>query len=180
MESFIALATQRRSIRKYQQRPVEPEKTDLILSAALMTPTSKNLREWEFYVTDEAAALQTLAGCRTYGSSMLREAPLAIAVACDASETDTWQSDGAIAAYQMLLCVEDIGLGGCWVQVYGREGAEELVKSVLHIPEHLTVLCLVAIGYKNEEKRPHNTEKLLREKIHYPTHDTKENASQQA
>ncbi len=172
METFLNLALQRRSIRRYQERPVEREKTDLILKAALSSPSSKHLNPWEFVVVTDRDTLSAMSACRTYGSSMLAGAPLGIVVCVDASLTDTWQCDGAIAALDMLLCAEDLGLGGCWVQVYGRAAdsglsAEQMIKDLLSIPRHLSVLCVVSIGYKEEEKKHINPDKLQYEKLHY-------------
>ncbi|MBQ9705253.1 MAG: nitroreductase family protein [Paludibacteraceae bacterium] len=179
MNTFLQLALQRRSIRKYEDKPVEQDKVQTILQAALASPSSKHLNPWEFVVITDRDVLTRLSACRTYGSQLLQGSPLGIAVCVDADATDTWQCDGAIAALNMLLCAEDLGLGGCWVQVHGRgvkaadgpDGedipAEVLVRRLLSIPEKLTVLCIVSIGYKAEEKRSINPEKLQYEKIHY-------------
>ncbi|HCS87582.1 MAG TPA: NAD(P)H nitroreductase, partial [Bacteroidales bacterium] len=157
----------RRSIRRYQDRPIEREKTETLLQAALASPSSKHLNPWEFVVVEDKDMLCRMAGCRTYGSQMLKEAAAGIVICMDASQTDTWQCDGAIAAENILLCASDMGLGACWVQVYNREGAEELVRSVCKIPEQLHVLCIISLGYPNEEKRPINPEHLQYDKIHY-------------
>ena len=174
MKSFIDLALQRRSIRKYQDKPVEDDKIETILQAALASPSSKHLNPWEFVVVTDKALLQKMSTCRTYGSSMLKDTPLGIVVCVEASLTDTWQCDGTIAAHNMLLCAEDLGLGGCWVQVNGRTlsedentTADEYIRTLLNIPDSLRILCIVSIGYKAEEKKPINTEKLQYEKVHY-------------
>ena len=174
MTTFLELALKRRSIRKYLDKPVEDEKIQTILQAALASPSSKHSNPWEFVVVSDREVLQKMATCRTYGSSMLQYSPLGIAVCVDPAVTDTWQCDGAIAALNMLLCAEDIGLGGCWVQVNGRtlsedetKTADEYIRELLNIPGNLRVLCVVSIGYKAEEKKMINTEKLQYEKIHY-------------
>ena len=170
--SFLDLALRRRSIRKYQDRPVEKEKIETLLQAALASPSGKHLNPWEFVVVEDREVLSKMAKCRTYGSLMLENSPLGIVICLDANLADTWQCDGAIAALDMLLCAEDIGLGACWVQVYGRESeegksAEQMIRDLLGIPDHLNVLCIVSIGYKLEEKKPINPDKLQYEKVHY-------------
>ncbi len=167
MNNCLDIILHRRSIRRYQDRPIEREKIETLLQAALASPSSKHLNPWEFVVVDNKDMLCQMAACRTYGSQMLKEAAIGIVICADASQTDTWQCDGAIAAENMLLCASDMGLGACWVQVYNREGAEELVRSVCKIPEHLHVLCIISAGYPNEEKRPINPEHLQYDKIHY-------------
>lgn len=165
--SFLELCRQRRSIRNYTAQPVEKQKVEQILQAALMAPSAKRLQPWQFVVVDDKATIEQLAACKQYGSRMLLEAPLAIVVAADASLTDTWQCDAAIAAHNMLLAAEDLGLGACWVHVYEREQAEERVRALTGIPDKLNVLCIVSIGYKNEQRRTYELDKLPYEKIHY-------------
>lgn len=174
MNSFLELAQNRRSIRKYTDQPVEPEKIEQLLQAALMAPAGKRLNPWEFVVVTDHEVLTKMAGCRTYGSTMLENSPLGIVICCDPTISDTWRFDCAIAAENILLCAEDIGLGACWVQVIQRfvkedsdETAEQLVRKLLNIPKHLNVVCIISVGYKNEERKPREIDKLQYEKIHY-------------
>ncbi len=172
MKDFRELVLRRRSIRKYEDKPVEREKIEQILEIALASPSGKHINPWEFVVVEDHDALVQMSSCRTYGSQMLASAPLGIVIALDTAKADTWQCDGAIAAMDILLAVEALGLGACWMQVYGRkdendEPAEDMIKRLTNMPEHLTVLCVIAIGYKGEEKKPINPEKLQYEKIHW-------------
>lgn len=157
----------RRSVRRYQERSIEPDKTEQLLQAALASPSSKHLNPWEFIVVEDKDVLAKMSGCTTYGSKMLKEAAMGIVVCVDSSLTDTWQCDGAIAAEHILLCASNIGLGACWVQVYNREGAESLVRELCNIPKRLNVLCIISLGYPNEDKKPINPEHLQYDKIHY-------------
>ena len=116
-------------------------------------------------VTDEQV-LRKLAGCKTYGSQMFNTAMAGIVVAADSSLTDTWQCDGAIAAEHMLLAAEEQGLGGCWCHVYGRDESEQMVRELTGIPENYAVLCVIALGYKGEERKNYDLQKLLYNKIH--------------
>ena len=165
MDSFIELCQRRRSIRKYTDQPVEQEKTDYLLRCALMSPSSKRTNPWEFVVVRDEAKLRSMASCRTYGSQMFETAMAAI-VALDPSLSDTWMADGAIAAEHILLAAAEQGLGACWCQVYQREGAEELVKGLCGIPEDRTVLCVISLGYPDEERSMYDLSRLKYEKVH--------------
>ena len=165
MDSFEELCRSRRSIRQYKAQPVEQEKIDYMLRCALMSPSSKRTNPWEFVVVRDEAKLRAMEGCRTYGSGMFKTAMAAIVVALDTTLSDTWMADGAIAAEHLLLAAEEQGLGACWCQVYQREGAEELIKSLCSIPADRTVLCVISIGYKDEERKPYDPAKLLYDKI---------------
>lgn len=166
MTSFLTLCTQRRSIRKYTSEPVAKEQLDTILQCALMSPSGKRINPWQFYVLTKEEQLRPLAQCRTYGSGMFLTAMAGIVIAVDASLTDTWALDAAIAGENILLAAADLGLGACWCQVHDREGAEALVKQVAGIPENLTVVCVISLGHKDEERKDYDLTKLPYEKIH--------------
>ena len=181
MEDFRSLCQHRRSIRTYQDREVEPEKIHYMLQCALMAPSSKRTNPWEFVVVRDQQTLRRMEACRTYGSGMFRTAQAAIVVALDPELTDTWQADGAIAAEHLLLAAEEQGLGACWCQVLNRPAApqrektadaprektaEDLIRELCAIPETLRVLCVISLGYKDEERQLYDLDKLKYEKVH--------------
>lgn len=168
---MLELLKTRRSIRKYQDKKVEQEKVDAILKAALMAPSSSNRRSWELYVVEDKEKLSKLSKCRERGSQLLEGAALAIVVAIDGEPYDVWIEDASIAAVIMQLAAHSLGLGTCWVQVRGRQynettSSEDYIKEVVGISETAKVECIIAIGYPDEVKEPHDEEKLLYNKIH--------------
>lgn len=172
MKTFHDLAKNRRSIRKYLEKSVEREKIEQILQTALMSPASKRTNGWEFVVVEDKEMLKKMSECRPFGSKLVEGAPLAIVVIADSEKSDVWYEDASIAATFIQLQAEDLGLGSCWVQVHNREKneqqtAEDYIKGLLNIPQNLCVLNIVAIGYKDEERKPYDEEKLQYEKIHW-------------
>ncbi len=172
MQDFLILLQHRRSIRKYLDKAVEREKTEKILQAALMSPAGKRLNPWEFVVVEDREILKQMSSCRTYGSRLLEGSPLGIVICADSELSDTWQFDSAITAMNMMLEASDLGLGSCWVQIYNRASeanisAETMVRNLLDIPEKMSVVCVISIGYINEERKPYDFEKLPYQKIHY-------------
>ena len=80
----------------------------------------------------------------------------------------------SIAALIIQLAAQDLDLGSCWVQVYNRmhtetETAGEYIRGLLNIPDNLEVLNIVTLGYKNEERKPYDEEKLSYDKLHRNT-----------
>lgn len=69
----------RTSIRDYEARPVEKEKVEKMLRAAMAAPTAMNKQPWHFVVVDQRSVLDSLAGANPY-AKMLLKAPLAIVV----------------------------------------------------------------------------------------------------
>jgi len=171
MTSFFELLKTRRSIRKYLPKAVEPDKISQIIQAALMSPASKRSNPWEFIIVQDKEMLVKLSECRPHGSQMLAESPLGIIVIADKTKSDIWIEDASIAAIIMQLQAQDLGLGSCWIQVYGREKdehttAEKYICELFDVPEKYSVLCIVSIGYPNEERKPFDIEKLATDKIH--------------
>ena len=103
---------------------------------------------------------------------MLVDSPLGIVIIADKTKSDVWMEDASIAAIIMQLQAQDLGLGSCWIQVYGREytegkTAEQYILELLNIPDQYSVLCILSIGYPNEERKPFDTQKLAVDKIHF-------------
>lgn len=166
---FLSLIQNRRSIRKYTGQPVEPEKIEKIVEAALRAPSSRGLNPWEFVVIDDKALLEKMATSKPHGSSFLKNAPLGIIVTAD-DAIDTWVEDCSIAATFVKLAAESLGLKSCWVQIRDRKhdessSARDFVAELTGLPENLNVLAIIAIGYAAEEKAPHGSDTLQYEKV---------------
>ena len=171
MIGISTLIQQRRSIRKFLPQAVETEKIDLLLKSVLMAPTSKNSKSWQFVVVDDPALLQQLSTSRPMGSALIANAPMAVVVLADPSKSDAWLEDAAIASVFLQLQAEDLGLGSCWVQIARRPhnddvSAEQYIRDLLQVPDDLNVVNVIAIGYKDEERRPYDEAKLPYDKVH--------------
>jgi nitroreductase len=168
---FYDLLKSRRSIRKFRNREVEKEKIDTILKSALLSPSSRASRPWEFIVVAEGELLKKLSGCREHGSAFLAGAPLGIVVIADPEACDVWVEDASIAAIIIQLSVQSLDLSSCWIQVReryhsGEVKAEDYIKGILEIPSKYRIECIIAIGYPNEEKKAYDDNELLYDKIH--------------
>ncbi len=149
---FSQVLKQRRSIREFSPRNVENEKIIALKDALMLAPTSKSNYPCTFYIVKDRDAINRLAETKQHGSSFLKNAPLVVAIAADIAISDVWIEDAAIATTFLMLQVTNLELGGCWVQVRNRfhndkTKAEDYVKELLHIDEHLSVLALYGIGY---------------------------------
>jgi len=168
---FKDLVKVRRSHRKFTGEEIDGEDVKTILRAALMAPTSKGQRAWQFVVVDNKMDLEKLADAKDLGGQFLKDAPLAVVVLGDPLQNDCWVEDGSIAAISMQYQAEALGLGSCWVQMRGRglsdgTSADMVIRGVLDIPEELSCLCVVAIGHKADERKPQNEDKLKWENVH--------------
>ena len=169
---FHSLIRNRRSIRRYEDRPIEAEKIDLLLEAALRAPSSNNRQPWEFVVVTDNALLVQLSSAKPHGAGFLKDAALGIVVCADPGKCDVWVEDASIAATFIHLAAASLGLGSCWIQIRKREyaggrPARERVAELLGLPDNLEVEAFIAVGYPAEEKAPHPQEDLPVEKLSY-------------
>jgi nitroreductase len=171
MTDFKDLVQLRRSHRKFTEQEIDAEDVKLILRAALMAPTSKGQRAWQFVVVDDKTDIEKLSDAKDLGGQFLKEAPLCIVVLGDPLQNDCWVEDGSIAAISMQYQAEELGLGSCWIQMRGRgleDGtpADTVIRGVLDIPDNLNCLCIVAVGHWTDERKPQDEEKLKWENVH--------------
>lgn len=171
MKDFKDLAQMRRSHRKFTDEEIAAEDVKLILRAALMSPTSKGQRAWQFVVTDDPADIEKLADAKDMGGQFLKGAKMVVAVLGDPLQNDCWVEDGSIAAISMQYQAEDLGLGSCWAQMRGRgladgTSADTVIRGILDIPENLSCLCLLGFGHKADERKPQNEDRLKWENVH--------------
>lgn len=166
MDVLEAINT-RRSIRKYQDRPVEEEKLRTVLEAARMAPSWSNLQCWRFVVVRDPTTRATLSDLSfvesffsAYGfkknpaQKAIAEAPAVIVACADPARSGTmgdqhyYLADLGIAAQNLMLAAHDAGLGTVFVGVFD----EEKVRALLGIPADIRVVGLFPLGYPLEEK----------------------------
>lgn len=165
MDNFGDLARRRRSVRRYSKRCVSGEDVLAVVRAGLMSPSGKGLKSCSFVVVDDAGVLRDLSRCKESGGEFVSGAAFAVVIVCSSDVSDTWIEDGSAAGMMMLLAAEDLGLGGCWVQVRGRRDvcgvcAEANVRRALSVPDGIRVLGIMAFGHKETERRPHSEERI--------------------
>lgn len=170
MNDFQKLLVERHSIRRYTDQPISPDNVKTILEAALLAPSSKSKRPWQFVVVDDKEMLAHLAGCKPVAAHAIRNAAFAVVVLVNPGESDMYVEDAAIAAEFMQLQAAALGIGSCWIQVRDRysengEPAGNLIQQALEIPEYLKVECVMSFGYSAEVRRPVDLEKLRWEKV---------------
>jgi nitroreductase len=169
---FLDLLRKRRSIRQFQQKPIEKEKVDQLVEAVLRAPSSRSLNPWNFVVVTDRRTIGDLAKAKAHGSSFLKNAPLAIVVCADPGKCDVWIEDCSIATLIVHLTAADLGLGSCWIQIRlrdhdGKMSAEEYVRKQLGLQDNMVIEAIVAIGYPQEEKPGHPQTSLLYDRVKY-------------
>lgn len=159
----------RTSIRQYKDQPVEQEKVDILLKAAMAAPTAVNLQPWHFIVITDKPTIDLLSGRQP------TNAPLLIAVCGDTDKTtmpdgktklpDFWVEDVSAATENLLLAAHALGLGAVWTGVYPAMERVAEVANVLNCPQNIVPMAVVRIGYPDEAPEP--KDKFKEENISY-------------
>ncbi|AQT68969.1 NADH dehydrogenase [Anaerohalosphaera lusitana] len=167
---MIELLRNRRSIRKFTDKKVEPDKVELLKEAALRSPSSRNFDPWQFVFVDDPELITKLAESKTHGSNFMLHAPFAVVVLADTTKSDVWVEDCSIASILIQLTAQSLGLGSCWVQIRNRKSptgrtSDEYVRELLNAPENTAVESVIAIGYPDEHREPKSKDELDFSKI---------------
>ena len=154
------------SIRKYQDKPVEQEKIERMLRAAMAAPSACNQQPWEFYVATDKEVIGKLADSSPF-AGCAKNAPV-VFVPCYRKECQVpefAQIDMSAAVENLLLEAEELGLGAVWMGVAPREERMKAVGEILSIPENLAVFAMISCGYPAEEKAQQDRYEECR--VHY-------------
>lgn len=142
----------RRSIREYvDNKPVEREKVEVLLQAAMAAPSACNLQPWEFIVINDPSEMTALKKFIRGGQF---NAPMAMIVCARTGyvpwKGNGWQIDCAAAIENMMLAAVEMGLGSLWIGDYNQKDVREF----LNIPEGVEPVNIVYFGYPAEHKKP--------------------------
>ncbi len=157
MNEFIDIIFSRRSIRKYKDTPVPREILETLLKAAMAAPTATNAQPWEFVVVTNPA---TLAKLRSGLPFAKMNAPAVICVLgrerMQKSKIGSrfWVQDCSAATENILLAATALGLGSVWVGVHPITIFTNHVKRTLNLPDGVTPLNLIFLGFADEKKEP--------------------------
>lgn len=145
--SVLETAKKRYSVRKYTDQPIEKEKLDQILEAAVVAPTAANLQPHRLIVLNQD---ESLAKFRKSTSSH-HNAPMAIIVLGDHENVWVRNFDGknmvdvdtSIVTTQMMLTAADLGIGSCWVAWFDPA----VIREEFNLPDNLEPVSILTLGY---------------------------------
>jgi len=144
----------RRSVRDYKNQDIDEEKLNKVLEAGRLAPSASNGQEWKFVIVKDYEARIRLAQAASQ-QAFVGEAPVII-IACATRQSimTCGQSrhtvDLSIAMSFMILQATELGLGTCWIGAFD----EGKVKSILGIPEDVSVVAITPLGYPAIATRP--------------------------
>lgn len=158
----------RRSVRRFLEKAVEPEKVTQLLKAAMAAPSACNIQPWEFIVVEDSADIaQIKASIPRYADY---NTPLVLVV-CGNPRFIPWKNDVgtldcAAAIENILLAATAMDLGSVWIGGFDPDA----LRRILQIPEDVFPIGVVYIGYPAFTPPPRTQYKP--ELVHYGRYDT--------
>jgi nitroreductase len=155
MNPTLETIFQRRSIRRFTDQPLDTEIITLLLQAAMAAPSAVNSQPWEFIVVTEP---EVLAKVRSKLPFAKHNAPVGIVVLGSPERANNtaghkfWEQDCSAAMENMLIAAVGLGLGAVWIGIHPVAPFVKGVREVLSIPEEVTPLGMMHVGYPAEEK----------------------------
>ncbi len=162
---FEKVILDRRSIRKYADKPVEREKINACLQAALLAPSACNSQPWHYIVIDDPKVKEDFCKEVFTGvyvmSKWAEKAPVLVAVVSDRGNftsrignffrrTEFYLVDQGISGEHFVLRAHDLGLGTCWIGWLNSDKAEKFFK----LPKGKKIEHLISVGYPAESPSP--------------------------
>ena len=171
MDTLDAILT-RRSTRQFTSQPIEPEKLHQILEAAMSGPSCVNARDWSFLVVTEKETLEKMADANGAPARPLKTAAAGILICGDLERAfphakDYWVIDGAIAAQNISLCAQALGLGSVWLGTWPQMDRVENQRALFQLPETVIPHSIIALGYPVEDITAKRESRYEESRVHW-------------
>ena len=155
----------RSSVRSYKDKMVAESILIELVKAGMAAPSGVNMQPWEFIVVTDRAKLDELATMKKVFAGA--KAAVVVAGHSDAQNGGSiyWYQDCSAAAENILLAAHSFGLGAVWTTAYPKADFEATVSKVVKLPNGITPLCTIALGYPEGEQTVKN--KWTESKVHY-------------
>ena len=144
----------RRSVRSFEDRPVEREKLERIARAGQLAPSAMGRFPWEILIATSPEAKQAVQEMSPY-SKMAGSAGAIIVVCADMRQAEGehawWIQDCAACTENILLQIVAEGLGGVWLGTYPKQECMDQISEFFHLPPHILPFATIALGYSQVE-----------------------------
>lgn len=185
MNTFEAIRA-RKSVRTYQDKPVEVEKIKAVVEAGNMAAGTPMAGKVYFHVITTPEILQQVASgtksvMQQSGVEMLMKlsadpsynplhnAPVAVAISTDPANDPNTQAmstaNAACAGENMLLAATELGLGSCYLMSPTMAFNIPEVRAAVKLPESVQPVALIVFGYTDDTaphaERPGNPDNII-------------------
>lgn len=145
----------RRSIRRFQQIPIQIELLKKFVNAARLAPSAANLQPLEFFIISDKILCEKIFETLSWAAYITpkwapikEERPVAYIVNLIKDSNNKWSDrDVSFASENIVLAAEDEGIGSCIMCKIDKTKIQE----ILNIPNQIIVDSVIALGYKAEK-----------------------------
>lgn len=155
---LMTLIESRRSVRKFDSRPVDREAILECIEAARLAPSAENVQPWRFIILDNPEIRRSF--CDTVFTGIYKatrwaeRAPVLMVLVADLDivahgiariiqKIPYYYLDMGIAGEHFVLRALELGLGSCWIGWFNVKKAAKFLK----IPHGKQICELIALGY---------------------------------
>jgi len=169
LDLFHSLLWKRKSIREFSDRAVELDIIKGLMRALQRAQSAANRQPWHFILAQKSERRELN---EVFTKEGFKDAPVVVVACAEPDRAWVRRADGVnyawvdvtIAVSEMIASATARGLGTCWIAAIDPA----MVKRILHIPEPIDVVAIIAIGYPKEElKVERKNRKPLKEIIHH-------------
>lgn len=150
---LFTLFERRRSVRWYQQKPVDTALLHQAIAAAALAPTACNRQPYQFYIINNGEKAADIAKCAMGTTGFADNIPCLIVLVGNLSAYEAERDrhviyiDAALAAMQLMLALESLGLQSCPINWPDDEPRERVMAKKLDLHYWQRPVMLLAIGY---------------------------------
>ena len=145
----------RRSIRRFQQKPIPIDLLKRFVNAARLAPSAANLQPLEFFIVNDkklcSKVFETLGWAgyiKPKWTPCKEERPVAYILMLVRDNTNKWYlRDVSLASENIILAAEEKEIGSCILCNINKQKLREILK----IPEEVILDSIIALGYKAEK-----------------------------
>lgn len=159
---FFEAVKNRKSVREYTDKTVKKELIEKIIDAGRRAATARGEQPWEFVVASSKKILEEICAMCPNGP-FIKDASHLIAVF--SKDTKYFIEDSSAATENMLLAIEALGLGGCWVAGDKKSYAED-IREMFSVPSGYKLVSMITVGYPSKVENP-RAKRSLKDVLHW-------------
>ena len=154
MTDFLELARSRYSCRAFTDEPVEDEKIEVLVEAAIAAPTAVDKQPWRLWVVQSPEAVERLSSLTRF--SFGARTILMLGARADEAWVRKYDGrnfadvDASIVGTRIMLAAHDLGLGTTWVGHFDAPAVAEAFPETVGYD----LVALFPLGYPAPEGGP--------------------------
>jgi nitroreductase len=152
-KSILDVMKKRRSTRKYKKENVSKDLLLQLIEAAIWAPSGSNVQPWYFIIVDDANMVEQV---NVFSPGLLGGPPSIILICSDRKRAfekagtlgrdELCVMDISMAAQNIMLLAEEIGLSTCPVKSFNKRA----ISKILNLPDYVSADLIISVGYSGK------------------------------